>query len=412
MGSNCVASTSIGCLFCCKGCNAEKVRNAFTFIPPQPSYRVDAEDENEDGSKGKIAYTMEGLERSSLYRQAAEAAEVRWLTTRKGSQIPLVWLRREKVSPPREGASQPADGQQPLVLLHCHGNATDIGMMMGPYFEIAKVLGVEVVGVEYSGYGVATGRPSSGNTYADMEAAYEFLLSQGIPPQRIVAYGQSVGSGPVTSLAASKQLGGVVLHSPLLSGIKVVDPKPDNCCRPSCVWSCFDFYPNDRRVKTISCPVLVMHGQRDDIIPFYHGFRLHKAVKKESRWPAYFPARAGHNDLVETDMRAYFGEISSFLHDVKKIASGQKVSPPVHEKPQQVQMALKPSKVPEDEAEGKDSQGDFIGSVQEPKAGPEDGRYEELRKGNVYVPGGLIGLETGQQTLAPDAQKAREFGGT
>ncbi|CAK9043613.1 Hypothetical protein SCF082_LOCUS24896, partial [Durusdinium trenchii] len=45
MGSNCVASTSIGCLFCCKGCNAEKVRNAFTFIPPPPSYTVENEDE-------------------------------------------------------------------------------------------------------------------------------------------------------------------------------------------------------------------------------------------------------------------------------------------------------------------------------------------------------------------------------
>eukprot|EP00441_Pelagodinium_beii_P045708 CAMPEP_0197624428 /NCGR_PEP_ID=MMETSP1338-20131121/4070_1 /TAXON_ID=43686 ORGANISM="Pelagodinium beii, Strain RCC1491" /NCGR_SAMPLE_ID=MMETSP1338 /ASSEMBLY_ACC=CAM_ASM_000754 /LENGTH=360 /DNA_ID=CAMNT_0043194565 /DNA_START=236 /DNA_END=1318 /DNA_ORIENTATION=+ len=358
---------------------------------------------------------MEGLERSSLYRQAAEASEVRWLTTRKGSKVPLVWLRREKVSPPREGASQPADAQQPLVLLHCHGNATDIGMMMGPYFELAKVLGVEVAGVEYSGYGVATGKPSSSNTYADVEAAYEFLLSQGIPSKRIVVYGQSVGSGPVTSLAASKQLGGVVLHSPLLSGIKVVDPNPDKFCRPSCVWSCFDFYPNDRRVKVIACPVFIMHGQRDDIIPFYHGFRLHKAIKKESRWPAYFPARAGHNDLVETDMRAYFGEISSFLHDVKKIASGQKVSPPVHEKPQQVQMVLKspsPAKAPEEGEEGKqafpDSQGDFIGSAQEPKAGPEDGRYEELRKGNIQVPGGLNGLET----LAPGAKKARDLATT
>eukprot|EP00440_Ansanella_granifera_P028567 gb/GFBE01031037.1/.p1 GENE.gb/GFBE01031037.1/~~gb/GFBE01031037.1/.p1 ORF type:complete len:433 (+),score=62.79 gb/GFBE01031037.1/:1-1299(+) len=424
MGSNCVASTSIGCLFCIKGCNAEKVRNAFTFIPPQPSYRVDPDPNCEDKKRGKMAYLMEGLGGSELYRKAAEASEVRWLTTKNNSQIPMVWLRREKVSPPREPNETGAEGaqagassresQQPLVLLHGHGNATDIGMMMGPYFELAKVLGVEVAGVEYSGYGAANGKPSSGNTYADLEAAYDFLIAQGVSPKRIVAYGQSVGSGPVSSLASKKQLGGIVLHSPLLSGIKVVDPRPDDCCRPSCVWSCFDFYPNDRRMKTLSCPVFIMHGQRDDIIPFYHGYRLHKACPKQSRWPAYFPARAGHNDLVETDMRAYFGEISSFLHDVKKIAGGQKVDPPSFEKPQQVQMALKS----QPQAESKQSRLDlevdeamnaagldFIGSAPEPKVGPEDGRYEQLRQGQLRVPE----LSGGSQSVAASESKAREI---
>ncbi|CAE8594981.1 unnamed protein product, partial [Polarella glacialis] len=205
--------------------------------------------------------------------------------------------------------------------------------------------------------------------------------------------------GPVTYLASKRQVGGVVLHSPLLSGIKVVDPKPDSCCRPSCMWSCFDFYPNDRRVRTITCPVFIMHGQRDDIIPFYHGFRLHKATQKASRWPGYFPARAGHNDLVETDMRAYFGEISSFLHDVKRIASGIQVEPPSNEKPQQVQMVVKTSTAaPEVFAEGTRIGNDFLGSHPEPKAGPEDGRYEQLRKGNICVPGG-VGI--GASALAP-----------
>ncbi|CAJ1353006.1 unnamed protein product, partial [Effrenium voratum] len=271
------------------------------------------------------------------------------------------------------------------VLLHCHGNATDIGMMMGPYYELAKVLGVEVCGVEYSGYGASSGRPSSANTYADVEAAYEYLVSVGVPPKRIVAYGQSVGSGPATHLASKKQLGGAVLHSPLLSGIKVVDPKPDACCRPSCVWSCFDFYPNDRRVRQLLCPLFVMHGQRDDIIPFYHGFRLHKACPKQHRWPAYFPARAGHNDLVETDMRAYFSEVSSFLQDVRRIAEGQKVEPPSFDKPSQVRMVVKPA-----EAEPRQVEMAEVARLEgeeqpEVKVGPEDGRYEQLRKGNVMV---------------------------
>jgi len=389
-----VASTSIGCLYCCKGCSAEKVRNAFTFIPPPASYTVEANPE--DKTKGKITYLMDALRGSPLYRQAADASEVRWVTNRRGFKVPLVRVRRR----PGKGSSpaSPSTEQPPLVLLHCHGNATDIGLMMVPYYDLAKVLGIEVIGVEYSGYGAASGKPSSGNTYADLEAAYDYVTSQGIPPNRIVAYGQSVGSGPVASLAAKRQLGGIILHSPLLSGIKVVDPQPDSCCRPSCVWHCFDFYPNDRCVRKLTCPAFIMHGQRDDIIPFYHGQRLHKACPKASRWPAYFPSRAGHNDLVETDMQMYFGEVSSFLDDLKKIANGSKVEPPNPDRPWQVVMGPPTPAGQNNVAEELGGQndgraqfdaGDFIGAVPEPQVGPEDGRYEQLRRGNVAVPGGL-----------------------
>jgi len=407
MVSNCIASSSIGCLLCFKGCNPDKLRNAFTFIPPSPSYAVEADEE--DRSKGKMVYLMDGLISSQLYRQAAEASEVRWVTTRKGYKVPVVWVHRQPVTKMaargRAGDADPGDGAAsegsdplaaPIVLLHCHGNATDIGMMMGPYYELAKVLGIEVVGVEYSGYGAANGKPSSGNSSADLEAAYDLVAGLGVPPKRIVAYGQSIGSGPVAALAAKRQLGGIILHSPLLSGIKVIDPQPDSCCRPSCVWYCFDFYRNEKRIRSLACPAFIMHGQRDDIIPFYHGYRLHKACPKGSRWPAYFPARAGHNDLVETDMRMYFGEISNFLQDLKKLAAGLPVEPPLTERPQQVEMGSKSAPASMDGRGGGvpgmtgNLGGEFIGAAPEPKAGPEDGRYEQLRQGKVRVPGGMF----------------------
>lgn len=402
MGANCVASTSIGCLFFGKGCSAEKVRNTFTFIPPPPSYSVEAAP-GEEGKRGKLTYLMDVLRRNPLYRQAAEVSEVLWVKTKRGMHVPLVWVGkwRRQSAGEEEAADQP---MPPLVLLHCHGNATDIGLMMVPYYELAKVLGVDVVGVEYSGYGAASGKPSCSNTCSDVEAAYDYVISCGIPANRIVAYGQSIGSGPVMSLASKRQLGGVVLHSPLLSGIKVVDPRPDHCCRPSCVWHCFDFYPNDRWMKKLTCPVFLMHGQRDEIIPFYHGRRLHRACPKGFRWPAYFPELAGHNDIVETDIRRYFGEISHFLQDLKRIADEQIVEASSDEFEQEVKKGLRlgqPQVVDEhrplgDGMEDAEQSGgtlprdarDFLDAPQRPIAGPEDGRYEELRKGNYAVPGG------------------------
>jgi dienelactone hydrolase len=199
-------------------------------------------------------------------------------------------------------------------------------MMMGPYFELTEQLGIEVVGVEYSGYGMSTGTPSGRNCQADIEAAYDFVVSQGVSPERIVAYGQSVGSGPVVHIASKRQIGGIILHSPMLSGIKVIDPEPDHCCRPSCIYRCFDFFPNDKQMRRLACPGFVIHGQLDDIIPFYHGARLHEATPSDNRWPGYFPRGAGHNDIIEMNAGIYFGEVGSFLRAIAyKAATGAEV---------------------------------------------------------------------------------------
>ena len=86
--------------------------------------------------------------------------------------------------------------------------------------ELSKELRINVLGYDYSGYGRSTGTPSVSNAVADINACYQFLLQvKGRRPQDIVVYGQSVGSGPSCDLAsAEKDLKGIVLHSPLMSG--------------------------------------------------------------------------------------------------------------------------------------------------------------------------------------------------
>mmetsp|Transcript_42223 Transcript_42223/g.106357 ORF Transcript_42223/g.106357 Transcript_42223/m.106357 type:complete len:408 (-) Transcript_42223:65-1288(-) len=372
MGANCAASVSIGCLFCCQGCNAEKLRNAFTFLPPQSSYMVEEETDSSDGSrKGSFQYVSDVLKKFAFYQQAARNADVHVLRTSRGERIPIVWVRNKEVNSAPSMA--PGSGRKSrLVILHCHGNATDIGVMMGPYFEMCKQLGCEVVGVEYSGYGASTGLPSSSNTLADVEAAYNFVVSQGVPAERIVVYGQSVGSGPALGLASRKLVGGLVLHSPLLSGIKVIDPQPNKCCKPSCVYSCFDFFHNDRAMKSVTCPAFVIHGCADEIIPLYHGVRLAQAAPGHCRWPGYFPPEAGHNDIVETNATEYFMQLAAFMRNVRERADGVSTEPPCCGigKPAQIEMG--DMSLNQDREEMR-----YI----EPVVGPEDGRYEQLRRG-------------------------------
>jgi len=378
-----MTSTSLGCVYCCQGCNASKLRNAFTFLPPPPSYAVEDVSLNDPGSDcplgsggAKLVYNCEGLRNFGVYQQAAAQASVHFVTTGTGNRIPIVWLRNNSSNGTCSLQVSDRKMQPPFVLLHSHGNATDIGMMMGPYFELSTRLGVDVVGVEYSGYGLSSGCPSTESVYSDVEAAYDYVVRQGVPAERVVAYGQSVGTGPALGLAATRPLGGVILHSPMLSGIKVIDPDPYSSCRPSCIFSCFDFFPNDSRMKGLACPAFVIHGQNDDIIPFYHGHRLSEITPRNQRWPGYFPRAAGHNDIVETDAGTYYSEIGAFLQSVAaRVAPGVDLIP---SRPVQVEMSFLGNVPPV----SRDNHIQSELSFSEPTVGPEDGRYQALRRGS------------------------------
>jgi len=340
-----------------------------------PSYVIEQEDPSDGNGvgRGKMTLAIEPIKTFPYYQQAAKSSHTYWVTTSRRERIPVVWVKNAGQGRlPQTGAAT----AEPIIILHCHGNATDIGIMMGPYYEMTKQLGVEVVGVEYSGYGASSGKPSARNSLADVEAAYDFIVSQGVSPSRIVAYGQSVGSGPALYLAAKKPIGGVVLHSPMLSGIKVIDPQPDSCCKPSCVYCCFDFFHNDKHMKTVQCPAFVIHGRVDEIIPLYHGLRLAEAAPKPFRWPGFFPKDAGHNDIVETNSQAYFRELLAFVRwvqgrtgDNATVADGKDAASMIG-KPAQMQMQ-------EASANGRD--------FQEPIVGPADGRYAQLRGGTGHA---------------------------
>jgi len=209
-------------------------------------------------------------------------------------------------------------------MIHFHGNATDIGLMMSLYRELSREMCVDVLGVEYSGYGAASGRPSPKIMMQAADAAYEYAVKSGVPPSRILLYGQSIGSGPASGLAKRRPVAGVILHSPFLSGIQVLDkPSCACCCKPSCIFACCDFFHNDHALLSVSCPVFIMHGQDDSFIPVYHGMRLRDRLPKNCAWPGYFPEDACHNDLMDVDPDAYYARLRAF---VKSIKEGQAVT--------------------------------------------------------------------------------------
>lgn len=339
MGQNCSASASVGALFCLKCCNADLLRGTLAYAPPEAaSYEI--EEVDYDSGSSRMVYSLERLRNTEGYKMALDACLVYQVETRQDEKIPIVWVAAhyavspassspsEASEPPTNGSSEssklPQSGKSPVeedllyVLIHCHGNATDIGMMMSTYWELAFGVGVVVVGVEYSGYGAATGKARLRNTYADVEAAYNLALDWGVPTNRIIVYGQSIGSGPAMWLACHFPIAGIIFHSPFLSGIRVIDPEPEKCCSPSSVFSCFDFYKNIHRIKEVTCPVLIIHGKEDRVVPFKHGQDLYENCRDESKWEPYFPEGAGHHDVVEHNPAEYYSRVEEFISELER----------------------------------------------------------------------------------------------
>eukprot|EP00877_Chromochloris_zofingiensis_P011070 jgi/Chrzof1/6216/Cz17g16030.t1 len=156
------------------------------------------------------------------------------------------------------------------TLLYSHGNAVDLGQMLPVYRELGKLLHANVMGYDYTGYGPSTSLPSVSHTLSDISGVLGMLRGQhNIAPADVVLYGQSVGSGPTVWLAAQKSgVAGVILHSPLLSGVRVFNPGLKFW--PS--WA--DIYPNHLLIKRVTAPVLVMHGTHDDVINVSAGQKL------------------------------------------------------------------------------------------------------------------------------------------
>lgn len=150
----------------------------------------------------------------------------------------------------------PGDGTAVrFTLLHSHGNAVDLGQMLPLYEQMARLLKVNILTYDYRGYGMSTGSPAASATFQDINTAFRCLLDiYNLKARDIVLYGQSLGSGP-TSWLASKTPGiaGVVLHSPFLSGLRVL--KPSWKSWPA--WA--DIFPNFKYAPKIESKTIIIH---------------------------------------------------------------------------------------------------------------------------------------------------------
>jgi fermentation-respiration switch protein FrsA (DUF1100 family) len=178
--------------------------------------------------------------------------------------------------------------QATFTILYSHGNGEDLGDIRF-VLEYLQQNGFAVFAYDYRGYGLSEGTPSTENAYRDIDAAYNYLTEVlKLPPQRIIVHGRSVGSGPSVYLASRQPVAGLVLESAFVSAFRVMTQIP---ILP------FEKFPNIDRLGQVRCPVLIIHGTQDTIIPFWHGQALFQAANEPKRLVPI--PEAGHNDLVQ-----------------------------------------------------------------------------------------------------------------
>ena len=203
-----------------------------------------------------------------------------------GNDITLVYL-------PKASAA--------YVILFSYGNGEDVEARYDYFLEL-RLHGWAVCGYDYPGYGTSTGHPTEAGCYAAINAAYDYLVNvQHIPPARVVIYGQSMGTGPSVDLASREPVGGLILEGAFLSVFRVVTHYR------ILPWDIFDNYA---KINAVRAPLLSIHAEQDQVVPFWQGEELNAAYHgtKSHQW---IPG-AGHNNILQVAPELYWAALDKY----------------------------------------------------------------------------------------------------
>jgi hypothetical protein len=221
-------------------------------------------------------------------------------------EVEDVWL--QTADGVRINAFYHSNSASKQVLLWFHGNAENIGYCLDQMQALATI-GVNILAVDYRGYGRSEGKPGEAGVYQDADAAYDFLVKQRhFRPQDIVIYGHSLGGAVAVSLASRRPCGGLIVQSSFTNVramARRVFPIP---LVEYVVRSRFDSL---EKIRDVHAPILIAHGTRDDVVPFTMSQQLFAAAPEPKRF--YAVEGAGHNDLLEAGGESYLACLRRFV---------------------------------------------------------------------------------------------------
>ena len=199
-------------------------------------------------------------------------------------------------------------GSGQRALLFFHGNAGNIGHRLERAGLFARELHLDILLVDYRGYGESSGRPSEAGLYADGEAIYRCAADRGFRREQIVLFGESLGSAVALETALRHPCAAVILETPFLS-------------IPAMAKTIYPFLPsflirtrfdNESKIAALSIPKLIVAAERDEIVPREHALRLFEVARPPKK--LYVVSGAAHNDTYIAGGQQYLGMLKSFLN--------------------------------------------------------------------------------------------------
>ncbi|MDX1554868.1 MAG: alpha/beta hydrolase [Xanthomonadales bacterium] len=199
-------------------------------------------------------------------------------------------------------------GESRGVLLFFHGNAGNISHRLDS-LRIFNALGLDVLMVDYRGYGESTGTPSEAGIYTDGEAAWNYLVNErAIEPSRIVVFGRSLGAVVAARVASQATPGALIIESGFTSGVEMA--KRIYWFLPARLITRLEF-PLVDFARGVDCPVLVIHSRDDEIIPFELGEAIFEAIPGEDK--SFLEIWGGHNTGFYLSEEKYIPALENFL---------------------------------------------------------------------------------------------------
>ena len=190
-----------------------------------------------------------------------------------------------------------------------HSNGGNVGHRLIELALLRQRFGVNLLIFDYRGYGKSEGRPSEMGTYQDARAALRYLRERAdLSSGPIVYFGHSLGSAIAVELALEHPPGGLVLVSPF-TAIK-------DMARLAYPWLPVGLlvgnsYDTRARIPNVRCPLLILHGVEDELVPITQAEGLFEAAQEPKSFQALFGT--GHNDTFEASGEVFWSALAEFL---------------------------------------------------------------------------------------------------
>ncbi len=232
------------------------------------------------------------------------------------------WATRAE--PPKDPPDFDAELNKGPVTLFFHGNGGHRGHR-GELYDQLAAWGRHAVSIDYRGYGDSEGSPTEKGLAEDARAIWSWLVqTKGVDPKRIVLHGESLGCAVAIRLASElcesgTPPAGMILEAPFTS---MTDAAASMYWFLPARLMVLDTFPSAKRIGNVSCPVIILHGHLDHVVPFEHGKKIFELAPEGAK--SGVPKRmiefpeARHVDMRVTDSAKYEQALMDFMKEIEQ----------------------------------------------------------------------------------------------